>query len=212
MKIIDCEQGSSKWFTARCGVVTASEVDALLTPSFAPRNGRGVERYFYRKLAEKVMGYSAASLNTFAMDNGSIVEKIARPWYAFDRGVPVKTVGFCLSDDGRCGASPDGLVGEDGGLEIKAPTPPIHLSYLFAGKVPDDYLPQVHFSLWVTKRKWWDFVSYNTDLPPLVVRVYPEEAIQGAIRATLEAFLAKLDAGMARINEMAGKGKETPFA
>ena len=210
MKIIDCEQGSSKWFTARCGVVTASEIDALVTPSFAPRKGQGVETYFYRKLAEKVMGYSQESLNTFNMSQGQIVEKIARPWYAFDQGVKVDTVGFCLSDDRRCGASPDGLVGEDGGLEIKAPTPPVHLSYLFAGKVPDDYLPQVHFSLWVTKRKWWDFVSYNTDLPPLVVRVYPDEAICAALESVLAGFLARLDAAHARIMEMAGKGKETP--
>ena len=204
MKIIDCKQGSSEWFAARCGVVTASEVDALVTPLLKLREGKSVESYVAQKVAEKLLGYTQDQITpkSFAMDQGSMIEKIARPWYAFDRDVDVATPGFCLSDDGKCGCSPDGLVGEDGGLEIKAPYPETHVRYLLAGRVPDDYVCQVRFSLWVTGREWWDFVSFRQGLPELVVRTMADDKANAVFAEAMRLFNERFDAALAKIETL----------
>lgn len=206
MKILNCKQGSTEWALARAGVVTASEVDALVTPLFEPRKGEGVKTYLYRKAAERVMGQPVDSGGTFAMDQGNVVEKIARPWYAFKYNVEVETVGFCLSDDGKTGCSPDGLIGKDSGLEIKCPQPPTHCKYLLEQRVPPDYLAQLHMSMYVTGRPMWVFVSYSPYLPPLVVHVLRDDAIQAKLRDALAAFIPQLDEAETRIRGMMPKG------
>lgn len=193
MKIINCKQGSSEWFAARLGVVTASEIDALITPLWKTRTGEGVETYRYKKLCEKLLGYSPDAAGSFAMNQGSIIETIARPWYAFTYDTEIATPGFCVSDDGRIGCSPDGLIGDDCGLEIKSPQPPQHLRYLTAGEVPKDYLAQVHFSMLVTGRPRWMFVSFSLQLPPLVIEVKRDEEIQKRLREALDSFFPAFD-------------------
>ena len=206
MKIIDCQQGSSEWFGARCGVVTASEIDALVTPKFKIKEGAAAETYLYKKLAEKLLGYSKDMLDmgamSFAVDQGKLVETIARPWFEFAYNCTVKTVGFLTTDDGRCGCSPDGILENGEGLEIKSPQPENALRYLLGGKVPDDYLPQIHFSLYVTGFKAWTFVSYSRQFPALVIRVERDEQIQAVLREAVGQFLARFDAALNRINEM----------
>lgn len=199
MKIVDCKQGSTEWQMARLGVVTASEVDALVTPLWKIRTGEGVETYRYLKLCEKLIGYVPPDFGSFAMVQGEIVEKIARPWFAFEYNCDIATPGFCVSDDGKIGCSPDGLIGNDCGLEIKSPQPPKHLKYLTDGVVPKDYLAQVHFSMLVTGRPRWMFVSYSRQFPPLVVEVKRDEAIQTALRAALATFFAEFDAVYAKL-------------
>lgn len=202
MKIIDCAQRSTEWSQARLGVVTASEVDALVTPLWKARSGEGVETYLYRKLSEKLLGWSPADLSgggSWAMEQGNVVETIARPWYAFEYNCDVQTPGFILSDDGRIGCSPDGLVGKDCGLEIKAPQPPTHLKYLIANEVPKDYLAQVHFSMLVTGFPRWMFVSYSRQFPPLVIEVKRDEAIQAVLRAALAKFFDAFDVIHAKV-------------
>jgi hypothetical protein len=76
----------------------------------------------------------------------------------------------------ECGASPDGLVGDEGGIEIKCPLPHTHVSYLRAGDVPSKYIPQIQGCLWITGREWWDFMSYHPAMEDLIVRVYRDEA------------------------------------
>ena len=180
---------------ARCGVVTASEVDALVTPLWKARAGAGVQTYLYQKLSERVMGYiEEGPASSFAMTQGQIVETIAVPWYEFAHDVKINRVGFCVSDDGKIGCSPDGLLGDDGGIEIKSPQPKQHLRYLMEGEVPAQYRAQVQFSLYVTGRKWWKFVSYHPHLPPLVVHVEPDPQAQSALRGAVNAFVTDLDA------------------
>ena len=81
MKIIECEQGSTAWYMARMGVVTASEFDSLVTPKWKIREGAGVDTYLYRKLAEKILNWSPEMLEGFAVNQGNIIEKIALPWF-----------------------------------------------------------------------------------------------------------------------------------
>ena len=202
MKILFCEQGSGEWVSARAGLVTASEVDALVTSKFEARTGEGPKTYLYKKLCERVIGFSGSSGGTFSMEQGKIGESMGIPWYEFEHNVNVKRVGFCVSDDGKIGCSPDGLVGEDGGVELKCPAPEKHMAYLLDQKTPNEYLPQVHMSMYVTGRKWWDFVSYNPHLPKLVVRVVRDEAICAALDKVLKDFVAKLDDAEKRLRGM----------
>lgn len=199
MKIIDCRQHSTEWSQARLGVVTASEADALLTPLFKVSDGKGVETYLYKKLSEKVLGYALDSGGTFEMEQGNIVETIARPWFAFTYDVDVSTPGFCLTDDGRCGASPDGLLPDGTGLEIKSPQGPTHLKYYFRNELPPEHAVQVHFSMFVTGAKAWTFVSFHRSLPPLVIRVERDEKIQAQIALAVAAFNARFDALYAKL-------------
>ena len=193
MKTLAMKQGSGEWLAARLGVVTASEADALLTPAFKLRDGAGVETYLYKKLAEKLLGYSPDSANTLAMENGSVVETIARPWFAFTYDVDVATPGFCVSDDGRIGCSPDGMLPDGSGLEIKSPMGANHLRYLVKNEVPADYRVQVAFSLYVTNAPHWNFVSFHRSLPALVVKVERDPKADAAIKMALEIFFEKFD-------------------
>ena len=203
MKTHDVKQGTPEWFALRMGIPTASEFDSLITPLWKARTGDGVQTYLYQKLCERMIGAAAdAFAGSFAMNNGVVLEMEARPYYAFTREVDVQTVGFCTTDDGAIGCSPDGLVGTDGGLEIKCPEPATHLKYLLEGEVPKQYLAQVHGSMLVTGRAWWDFMSYSRQFPPLVVRVNRDEAIQKALRESLDAFLGKFHAALAKLTEL----------
>ena len=195
-------QGSEAWLLKRAGVPTASEWDAVISPKWKARTGEGRQTYLLSKVAEKLMGYPEQTWGGGAMEQGSILEGEARPWFEFTTGITVDRVGFCTTDDGRLGCSPDGLIGEDGGLEIKCPSPHKHLAYLVAGVVPDDYLAQVHGSMLVTGRAWWQFISYNRNFPALVLTVKRDEAIQAAMRAALDAFLADFDAALAKVNAL----------
>jgi predicted phage-related endonuclease len=196
MKIIECEQGSTAWYMARMGVVTASEFDSLVTPKWKIREGAGVDTYLYRKLAEKILNWSPEMLEGFAVNQGNIIEKITLPWFEFETGKKVKRVGFVTTDDGDAGCSPDGLLEDGSGLEIKSPQGPNHIRYLLENKVPEDYLAQVHFSMLVTGAPYWTFVSYHMTLPALVIRVQRDEEIQAKMREALAGFNERFNASL----------------
>jgi hypothetical protein len=206
MKIIDCVQGDSSWFRHRLGVVTASEVDALVSPLGKIRTGQGVDSYLYRKVAEKVLGWSQDELSGFAPNQGKLIETIALPWYAFEYNCKPRQVGFCLSDDGKIGCSPDALLEDGTGLELKAPQGPNQIKYLLEGKVPEDYIVQIQHSILVCQVPYWTFCSYSMTLPPLVIHVEPDPKIQDAIHAALyhpmNGFIPRMDAALATIAAM----------
>ena len=141
----------------------------------------------------------AQSFSGGPMEQGSILEGEALPWLEFAHGVKVNRVGFCETDDKRIGCSPDGLIGEDGGLEIKCPEAHTHLRYLLGGVVPPQYLAQVHGNLFVTGRKWWRFISYNRNFPALDVTVQRDEEWIAALGIVLAAFLTDFDAAYAKV-------------
>ena len=205
MKVHDCQQGSTEWSLLRCGLPTASEFDALISPLGKLRATEGRESYILRKVAEKLMGYPAGGGQSFSMQQGSLIETVARPWYEFTFDTKVKLVGFCTTDDGRVGCSPDGLIGEDGGIEIKSPEDHTHLKYLLGGKVPSEYVAQVQGCLYVTGRKWWKFVSYSRYFPPLVVHVEPDPVFQAALKSALSSFESDYDATLSKIKFLSKK-------
>jgi YqaJ-like viral recombinase domain len=202
VKTFDCKQGSTEWFRHRLGVVTASEADALISPLGKIRTGAGVDTYLYRKVAERVLGWSQDELTGFAPTQGQIIEKLALPWYAFTYECNVKQIGFCLSDDGRSGASPDALLDDGSGLEIKAPQGPNQIKYLLEGVVPEDYRIQIQWSIMVCDAPYWTFCSYSTVLPSLVVRVERDDFIQDKMREALALFNGRFDKALADIEHL----------
>jgi len=209
MRIVECEQGSVEWFEARRGIPTASGFSNLITPSRGEPS-KSMVPYIYQLLAEKYTGGCPVDIESYtsrAMQDGIDMEPEARRCYAFlAGGEEVREVGFCLSDDGRFGCSPDGLVGDDGGLELKCPLPKTHIKYLVENQLPDEYKAQVHGSLIVTGRKWWDFMSYAHGLPEFRIRVEPDE-FTDKLRECMAAFVAKFDATERQIQ---GLGVELP--
>ena len=190
MKTFMFAQYSPEWVAIRSGIPTASQFGRIMTPT--KRSYSSQARAYARELLDqKHRGYSRETNCSPEMQHGLDMEPEARNWYAFDTGRDVQQVGFCLSDCGRFGCSPDGLVGDDGGLEIKCPQPTTHLEYLDEGVVPSAYLPQIHGSLLVTGRKWWDFLSYCPGYPPLVLRVTPNDFTE-RLAELLEVFCLEL--------------------
>ena len=190
-------QGEGDWLQMRVGKVTASELSNLVTPDFKIRTGETPHTYLCEKIAEAWRGKPLPGFSSWATEQGQLLEDEARSWYCLTHADHrLHNVGFVEHDDGRCGASPDALLGEDGGLELKCPQPTNHVRYLLAGTVPKDYIAQVHMSLYVTGRKWWRFVSYHRGYPALVLTVERDEAIMGKIEAALSAFYATFDAAM----------------
>ena len=152
-EIIDCVQGTDEWFAARLTIVTASHFSDVLNT----KTGRGT--YMMRLVAEKQQGKPQDSFHNKSMDNGQAYEDNARQYYEAKFGVSVEQVGFIKM--GQIGASPDGLVGDDGGVEIKCSDGPTHYRIILADKMPTAHIPQVQGNIWVSGRKWWDFISYD---------------------------------------------------
>jgi hypothetical protein len=195
----DISQGSLEWLQARAGVVTASEMNALITPLGKMRDSKGVDTYLAQKLAEKWTGGPIAGAMTLDMELGKILEEEARPFAALHLGVDIEQVGFITTDCGKVGCSPDGLIGEDTAIEIKCPRASTHVGYLLAGGVPGDYFAQVHSSLHVTGFKRWLFMSYCRGLPPLFVTVQRDEVVQATIGKALAQFLVQFDAAWEKL-------------
>lgn len=197
-------QGEPEWMIARSGIPTASEFDALVTPEFAIRKGEMPKTYLYKKVAEAWQGGPLIGFNFFDMDQGQILENEAKPWYSLEFGAEITPVGFITTDDGRIGCSPDGLLGEDSGIEIKCPAVHTHVSYVLKGELPKDYAAQVHGSMFVTGLSTWTFLSYRRHFPPLVVIVDRDEEIQEKIAEALALFLDEFDVAMKRLEEING--------
>lgn len=165
----DLEQGTEAWFEVRRGLPTASNFATIMA------KGEGKTRSQYmRKLAGEILtGELAEQFSNIHTERGNAMEDEARQAYAFVEGAEIKRVGFIRN--GNKGASPDSLIGADGGLEIKTALPHIQIDRLERDRLPPEHRAQVQGNLWVSEREWWDFVSYWPKLPILTVRVCRDE-------------------------------------
>ena len=173
MRIINCEQGTPEWLQARLGVPSASSYAKLVTTTGKP--SAQAEAYINQLVAERITGEPTFFQVTDPMTRGIELEPQARVCYEMETGNLVDQVGFLMHDTLQAGASPDGLIGENGGLEIKCPLPSTHVEYLRDGRLPSKYVQQVQGCLWISERDWWDFMSYHPRMEPLIVRVYRDE-------------------------------------
>ncbi len=197
MKIIDVEQGTPEWLECRIGRPTCSEFDRIITPAQLKKSS-GQAKYVGLLVAEYILGYPTRDFGSAYTDRGTALEPAAVAWYEFAHDVETTKVGFCLTDDERAGGSPDRLIGDDGILEIKVPGVDQHMLYVMdhdkgGSALEVDHRCQCQGLLWVTGRKWLDLVSWNPELPSVVVRVEPREDFQDALNAEMPAFLDRLD-------------------
>jgi hypothetical protein len=169
----------------------AAAVKAAKSKNATPAAGRA--KYLDRLAAEIITGQpDPDSYTSAAMERGHALEDEARGYYAFVKRVKPKQVAFVKR--GRAGASPDALIGDDGGLEIKIAMPTVQLPRLRAGKLPTEHKAQVQGNLWISGRAWWDFMSYWPGLPPLIVRVERDEEYIARLAKAVDAFNEELDA------------------
>ena len=172
--IIECGQRSETWFAAICGNVGASSIDKIITTKGEPSKSR--DDYMMTLAAERITGKSEAGFTTQAMLNGIEREAEARTLFEMAQGVEVRQVGLIYKNEWKlCHCSPDGLVGDNAGFEVKNPLSKTHIRYLLAGKLPTDYFCQVQFSLYVSERETWWFMSHYPGLRPLIVECHRDE-------------------------------------
>jgi putative phage-type endonuclease len=173
----DIEQGSDDWLALRRGVITASTMSRLITATGVPASNDTSRAQLHQLLAERITGESEASFYNDDMARGHLLEPLARDIYSAHYH-PVVECGFVTAqfDGTTIGYSPDGLVGDDGLIEIKAPRQKNHLKWMLAGMVPAEHWPQVQTGLAVTGRAWCDFISYAPGLPLFVKRCRRDEA------------------------------------
>lgn len=201
MKINHCIQGGTEWWEFHRGLATASSFDRIITPKKMELSAQA-DDLIAELISHRFIEGSIAPTGYIspAMVNGIELEPEARRWYEFENDCEVQQVGICITDDGRFGASPDALVGGDGGLELKCPLPKTHVKYLLAGTLPDEYRCQVHGELFVTGRAWFDFVSYCPGLPPFCIRVVPDEFTK-RLAVVLDLFWDKYERALKIITQ-----------
>jgi len=199
MRIINCEQYSPEWWAERLSKPTSSQYSRIITSKGEPSKQRTA--YMYELAAERLTGAQEDTFISRAMEKGAEREALSRQVYEMENEVEVVQVGLCISDCGRWGASPDGLVGDDGMVELKNPLGKTQVERLLAAepKLPTAYIQQVQGQLLVTGRLWCDFVSYVPGLPLFTMRVYRDSIFCDKLEAALIEFCDELDVVCAKL-------------
>jgi hypothetical protein len=201
MRTIDAPQRTEAWFAARRGLPTCSRFDRILTAAKGLPSA-GQESLIDELLAESICPPEEGVIrpSTPEMEYGMKLEAEARCCYELAHATqPVHEVGFIVHDSGLFGGSPDALVGETGGVEIKCPNATTHIGYVRAGTLPNEYKCQLHGYMIVTGCSWWSFFSYARHLPPFHL-VVARDAFTERLEAELHAFCAKYNKARAVFN------------
>lgn len=206
---VPVKQGSAQWLQERVGKVTGSRIKDVMAYRKTGDKGETQKRADYRieLVAEILTGKASQHFVSEAMVWGTEQEQFARAAYEVSRGTVVDEVGFVPHPSiERSGGSPDGLIGEDGGLEIKCPETTTHIEWIMGGKVPDEHQAQMLFYMACTERKWWDFVSFDSRLPEryqlFVVRMPRDDARIAEIEAEIRKFLGEIDATISKLEAL----------
>jgi putative phage-type endonuclease len=185
----EIEQNTEEWHQIRLGIVTASNVNVIMTPTGKPAKNQKVREYAYAIAAQREYGFIEDSFQSYDMIRGHIQEGIARDIYN-DNYAPIKECGFITNDNYgfRIGCSPDGLVDEDGGIEIKSRLAKFQFQTIINGEVPNEYMNQIQAFLLVSGRDYCDYVQYSNGLPLFVKRVTVDPVRREAIIEAITAF------------------------
>lgn len=208
------EQRSPEWFTARLGKVTASKINDVMATLKSGKEAAGRKDYRAQLVVERLTGQPVECYVNGAMAWGTEHEQDARASYEFITGNTVEEVGFIDHPTiPMSGASPDGLIGEDGLTEIKCPNTATHIGYLLSGKAPAKHIKQMQWQMECTGRNWCDFVSYDPrmpiDLQLFIVRVERDEELTIDIVAAVESLLIEAEQV---INDLAQRQELQPAA
>ena len=189
MKTYNCEQGTEEWFNIKLGVPSAGSFSKVM----AKGQGKTRKSYLYRLAGEILTGFPQETYSNKEMERGLFLEPFAREEYEFITGNEVEQVGFIKN--GKCGCSPDGLVGGDGGIEIKSVIPSVHIEAVKNDKVPPEHKAQIQGCMMVSGRVWWDFVSYSPDINGkyiFIKRMERDELYIKELRNEIDMFLIDL--------------------
>lgn len=203
--MLDVVQGSPEWRAARLGYATASQMDSIMAKgrSGAPSATRA--NYIAQLVIERLTGEPTESYTNAAMDRGTELEPEARAAYEFQVGGSVVATGFHAHPSIACsGASPDGLIGNDGLIEIKCPNSATHLATLRGAEIARGYLLQMQWQMACTGRQWCDFVSYDPRFPfhlRLHIRRVPRDnGLIAEMTGAVKTLLAEVDAAVAELS------------
>jgi hypothetical protein len=179
-------QRSEAWFHIKLGVPSASEFHRIVTPKELKLSKQHKD-LLARYVAEWYLQTPLDSVETQWMQRGEDMEPLARKAYEFERDVEIQEVGFVTTEDGLLGCSPDGLIGTDGLIEIKAPSPQVHTGYLLFG-TEDEYKIQAQGQLYIAEREWNDLYSYHPLMPSLATRYNRDEVYIAKLADALHQF------------------------
>lgn len=193
MQIFDVEQNTPEWLEARRGIPTASAFSQIL----AKGEGKTRRTYMLKLAGEIITGQPMESFSNEHTERGHEMEPEARDLYAFSTGAELRRVGFIRN--GRAGCSPDCLVGDDGGLEIKTKLPHLLIDLMLKNEFPNEHRAQVQGTLWITGRAWWDLSIYYRGVPPFTIRAHRDEKFIQGLATEVDRFNAELDGIVAEI-------------
>lgn len=202
MRVIECEQGSPEWYAARIGIPTASCFSRLVTNTIKDgeyKLSAQISGYAAELAAEVMAGKTMDQFdgNSPWMARGKEQEADAVAMYEFTTDRTISRIGFVTTDDGLCGCSPDALVDDDGGLEVKMLKGENHVEVMGYhkkhGHAPVKYTQQVQACLWITGRKWWDQLYYHPDIEPLIVRQTPDPLQHDAFAKAVQQVIKERD-------------------
>lgn len=187
-------QGTEEWHLARLGKVTASGIADVMAKGRDGKPSATRANYEARLVAERLSGRPTETFQSAAMLHGTETEGQARACYTLETGNPVEQVGFINHPElEMAGASPDGLVGDDGLVEIKCPNTATHIQTILTGKIPGDYMKQMQFQMACTGRQWCDFVSFDPRMPDdmqlHIIRVPADQVMIAEIETAVREFL-----------------------
>lgn len=210
----DIEQGTPEWFKCRMGILTASEMKAIITPKTLKLSS-GSESHIMELLGQRVRKYVEPTYLSYDMIRGHEDEPVARKLYEDRELVTVKRGGFITNSRHgfTLGYSPDGLVADNGAVEIKSRNAKYQMEIILNGKPDVDHIIQLQTGLMVSEREWIDYISYcrtpegETDdgrksLPMIILRVYSDKAMQEAILTAATQFYEKLESLEAKYHEI----------
>lgn len=195
-RLLVAEQRSEEWLKARLGIPTASRFNDIVALT---RNGYSTQRknYCAELVIQRLTQQIPEHYENAAMAWGTETEPVARLQYELLTGKEVEETGLWLLNDLDAGASPDGFVGKDGLLEIKCPNTATHLETLRTGNLPNWYKAQVQGQMWVTDRKWCDFVSFDPRLPEnaqiIIIRVDRDDLYIKNLEEEVTSFLQEVE-------------------
>lgn len=197
MQIVDCAQGSEDWFAARMGIPTASEFKTIIAVNKDAKDKKTRTAYMRKLAGEVVTGLPMESYSNGDMERGKLMEDEARDLYALLQNVDPMRVGFIKNHGAGC--SPDSLIEENGGLEIKSALPHIQIERMEIGELPTEHRAQVQGNIWLAEREWWDFASYCPRLPLFVKRIYRDDGYIATLAGAVTQFNEELAAMIERV-------------
>ena len=195
-------QGTEEWFEMRRGILTASEMKLILTPTLKVAKNDKTRAHVYELAAQRITGYCDDVYQSWDMERGHIEEGLGRDIYN-EHYESVKECGFVVSRTFglKIGYSPDGLVGEDGLIECKGRIQKHQVATIVSDELPKEYLLQIQTGLLVTQRQWCDFISYSNGMHMYVKRIYPDVKVQKAIVEAAKDFEGEIVAAVDKYNE-----------